>query len=136
MELSERASERTTELNKVCILQVSEHLPQSGGCIHIHMYMYMYLDWLPVDRFPVDWLPMELPMDVELLPVGMVAFGSLACRPGCLGLGSMYNRNTIFHIYTSMHMYMHIHVYVYVDIYTFVHVYLWIYMYMEVCAYM
>ena len=98
------------------------------------MHMYTYLDWLPVDRLPVDWLPMEPPMDVDRLPVGMVAFGSLACRPGCLWLGSMYTCNTIFHIYTYMHMYIHIYVHVYIYIHIYIHVYLCIYI--EVYAYM
>ena len=43
-------------------------------------WMYTYLDWLLVDRLPVDWLPIEPPIVVDRLPVGMVAFGSVACR--------------------------------------------------------
>ena len=77
---------------------------------------------------------MELPMDSDRLLVGMVAFGSVAYRTGCLWLGSMDNCNTIFHTYTHMCMYIHICVYGYIYIYAYIHVYLCIYM--EVYAYM
>ena len=62
----------------IYILQVSEHLPQVVD-VYIYIHMYTYLDWFPVDRLPVDWLPMEPPMDAVRLPVGMVAFGSVDC---------------------------------------------------------
>jgi hypothetical protein len=55
-------------------------------------------------------LPRDLSMDADRLPVGMVAFGSVACRTGCLWLGSMYYRNTISHIYTYIYIYICIYV--------------------------
>ena len=88
-----------------------------------------------MDRLRVDWLPMEPPMDVDWLLVELVAFGSLACGPGCLWLGSMYDCNTTFHRYTYMHMYIHIYVYVYE--YVYIHIYMCIYVptlrYMHTC---
>ena len=57
-------------------------------------------------------LPRDLSMDADRLPVGMVAFGSVACRTGCLWLGSMYYRNTISHIYIYIYIYIHICIYV------------------------
>ena len=92
--------------------------------IYTYVHMYMYLDWLPVvqlpvDRLPVDGLPMEPPMDADRLHVGMVAFGSVACRTGCLCLGGMYNCSAIFHI----HAYMHVHTHMCTCIYTYIHVY-------------
>ena len=68
------------------------------------------------------WLPMEPAMDSDRLPVGMVAFGSVACRAsrtGCLWLGSMYNCNTIFsNIYTYACVYICISVYTYLYVST------------------
>ena len=58
-------------------------------------------------------LPRDLSMDADRLPVGMVAFGSVACRTGCLWLGRMYYRNTIFHTYTFIYIYIYICIYVY-----------------------
>ena len=56
-------------------------------------------------------LPRDLSMDADRLPVGMVAFGSVACRTGCLWLGSMYYRNTISHIYTYIYIYTYVFMY-------------------------
>ena len=103
----------------------------------IYIYIYICI-WLPADRLPVDWLLMEPPMDVHQLPVGMVAFGSVACRTSWLWLGSMYNCNTIFHIFTYMHVYTHMCICIYVHIYTCVFMYLHggicIYVYMYRCT--
>ena len=54
--------------------------------------------------------PWDFSMDADRLPVGMVAFGSVACRTGCLWLGSMYYRNTISHIHTYIYIYICIYV--------------------------
>ena len=71
---------------------------------------------------------MDPPMDVDRLAVGKVDFGSLTCRPGCLWLDSMYNCNTIFHIYTYM---IYACIYTYVYMYIYMHIYMSIYVYME-----
>ena len=52
----------------------------------------------------------DLSMDADCLPVGMVAFGSVACRTGCLWLGSMYYRNTISHKYIYIYIFICIYV--------------------------
>ena len=53
---------------------------------------------LLVDKLGVDRVLLEPPMDADRLLVGMVAFGLVAFRTGCLWLGSMHNRKAIFHI--------------------------------------
>ena len=64
-------------------------------------------------------LPRDLSMDADRLPVGMVAFGSVACRTGCLWLGSMYYRNTISHIYT--YIYIHMYLCIYIEVYAYMY---------------
>ena len=73
-------------------------------------------------------------MDVDRLLVGVVAFGSVACRHGCLWLGGMYNCNTIFHMYTCMHIciytYMYMYIYIYTGVFVYLHICIHVQMYM------
>ena len=60
-------------------------------------------------------LPRDLSMDADRLPVGNVAFGSVAFRTGCLWPGSMYYRNTTSHIYIYVSIYIYIYICIYVS---------------------
>ena len=40
------------------------------------------------------------------MSVGLVASGSVACRAGCLRLGSMYNCNTLIHLHIYICIYI------------------------------
>ena len=103
------------------MLQVSEHLPQ---VVDVYIYIYIYAYVYVFGLVACGLVASQPPMDADRLPVGMVAFGSVACRTsrtGCLWLGSMYNYNTLFHIY------IHTHVHVYTNMYTtYTHIFMYL----------
>ena len=65
-ELNDCVSERTTKLNRVCMLQMSDHLPQ---VLDVYMYTYVYFSGLVACGLNA----------CGQVACGLVAYGLVAC---------------------------------------------------------